>query len=98
MGVSQYTEEEKRLAVQYYFAAKIGIARCAEELGLQEYDIANWMCRMGKDVEESCEVLSPEDLKAAFLTSVNKRIFKERTKKSRARFYRPTSSSLVWRR
>lgn len=98
MGVNNYTEVEKKLAVQYYFASKKGIARCAEDLGLHEHDIANWMYRMEDSVEESCEGLSPEDLKDAFLTSVNKRTVKEEMRKSRARFYRPTSSSLVWRR
>lgn len=100
MEYSKYTREERLLAVQYYLASDKGMSECAEELGLQDHDIKNWICR--DEIEPAPEGVDAEDLKDAFLESVQKdepeyEIWCSK-KGSKKRFYRPTSSSLVYLR
>lgn len=98
MGHSKYTQEARLLAVQYYLTSDKGMSECAEELGLQDHDIKNWICR--DEIEPAPEGVDAEDLKDAFLESVQKNEPKQEIWNSgnagKRRFYRPTSSSLVY--
>lgn len=100
MGYSKYTQEERLLAVQYYLASNKGMSECAEELGLQDHDIKNWICR--DEIELAPEDVTAEDLKDRFLESVQKDEPEHKIwssgKEGKRRFYRPTSSSLVYLR
>lgn len=98
MGHSKYTQEARLLAVQYYLTSDKGMSECAEELGLQDHDIKNWICR--DEIEPAPEGVTAEELKEAFLESVQKNEPKQEIwssgKADKRRFYRPTSSSLVY--
>lgn len=98
MKHSKYTQEERLLAVQYYLASDKGMSECAEELGLQDHDIKNWICR--DKIEPAPEGVTAEELKEAFLGSIRKDELKKgiwsSEKADKRRFYRPTSSSLVY--
>ena len=100
MKHSKYTQEERLLAAQYYLASDKGMSKCAEELGIQDHDIKNWICR--DEIEPAPEGVTAEELKEAFLKSVQKDEMKQSIwssgKASKRRFYRPTSSSLVYLR
>lgn len=100
MKHSKYIQEERLLAVQYYLASDKGMSECAEELGLQDHDIKNWICR--DEIEPAPEGVTAEELKEAFLKSAQKDEMKQSIwssgKASKRRFYRPTSSSLVYLR
>lgn len=100
MGHSKYTQEARLLAVQYYLTSDKSMSECAEELGLQDHDIKNWICR--DEIEPVPEGVTAKELKEAFLESVQKNEPKQEIwssgKASKRRFYRPTSSSLVWMR
>lgn len=100
MGYSKYTREERLLAVQYYLTSDKGMSECAEELGLQDHDIKNWICQ--DEIEPAPEGVDAEDLKDAFLESAQKDEPEHEIwcseKESKKRFYRPTSSSLVYLR
>lgn len=100
MKHSKYTQEERLLAVQYYLASDKGMSECAEELGLQDHDIKNWICR--DEIEPAPEGVDAEDLKDAFLESIQKDEPEHgiwcSERESKKRFYRPTSSSLVYLR
>lgn len=79
MKHSKYTQEERPLAVQYYLASYKGMSECAEELGLQDHDIKNWICR--DEIEPAPKGVTAEELKEAFW-----KVFKKmsRNKKSGA--------------
>ena len=61
MKHSKYTQEERLLAAQYYLASDKGMSKCAEELGIQDHDIKNWICR--DEIEPAPEGVTAEELK-----------------------------------
>lgn len=70
MGHSKYTQEARLLVVQYYLTSDKGMRECAEELGIQNHDIKNWICRDA--TEPAPEGVTAEELREAFLESVQK--------------------------
>lgn len=94
-----YTEEEKKLAVQYYLASGKSLLKCGEDLGLNEYDLPDWLYRIDEEDKYVPYGISAETLKEAFFESVQKGEAKTKKKaEQKKRFYRPTFASLVYRR
>lgn len=94
-----YTEEEKKLAVQYYLASGKSLLKCGDDLNLNEYDLPNWLYRIDEEDKYVPYGISAETLKEAFFESVQKGEAKTKKKaEQKKRFYRPTSASLVYRR
>ena len=75
-------------------------SKYTQEERLQDHDIKNWICR--DEIEPAPEGVMAEELKEAFLESVQKNEPKQEIwssgKAGKRRFYRPTSSSLVYLR
>lgn len=94
-----YTEEEKKLAVQYYLASGKSLLKCGDDLNLNEYDLPNWLYRIDEEDKYVPNGISAEILKETFFESIRQREAKTKKKAERKkRFYRPTSASMVYRR
>ena len=100
-----YTEEEKQLAVAYYHATNRSIRRCALDLKLNFSTLNKWIKEI---TTEKMNFEDPEKLREKFFRSINslceqkeekaKQEIWSSGKASKRRFYRPTSSSLVYLR
>lgn len=100
-----YTEEEKQLAVAYYHATNRSIRRCALGLKLNFSTLNKWIKEI---TPEKMDFEDPEELREKLFCSINSLCEQEEEKpkqeiwsnkkEDKRRFYRPTSSSLVYLR
>lgn len=94
-----YTKKERKLAVQYYLVSKKSFEECSNDLGLKGYTLPSWVYRSIEEDKHIPDGVSAEELKDAFFESIRRRSKKNKNKKEcKKRFYRPTSSSMVYLR